>query len=200
MAQDIRELLKKHQPEKETGLSPGHEARFEAMLDRELGSSTSRRPGFYWMRIAAVAVVAFGLGYFGFQQLSADQAELGPAVVDAIDDRGNTTTPGLTLGDISPDLKKIEDFYTNGINVQLASLETDDENRELIDGYMLRLEELSKEYNTLNVELNEFGPTEATITALIDNLKLRLELLFRLKNKLQELKDTNNEQLNEIQA
>ena len=82
----------------------------------------------------------------------------------------------------------------------MASLETDDENRELIDGYMLRLEELSKEYNTLNVELNEFGPTEATITALIDNLKLRLELLFRLKNKLQELKDTNNEQLNEIQA
>jgi uncharacterized protein YeeX (DUF496 family) len=152
------------------------------------------------MRIAAVAVVAFGLGYFGFQQLSTDQADLGPAVVDSIDDTGNTTAPGLTLGDISPDLKKIEDFYTNGINVQLASLETDDENRELIDGYMLRLEELSKEYNTLNVELNEFGPTEATITALIDNLKLRLELLFRLKNKLEELKDTNNEQLNEIQA
>ena len=56
------------------------------------------------------------------------------------------------------------------------------------------------EYKLLNKELNEVGPTEATISALIDNLKLRLELLFKLKNKLKELKNLENEQFNNLEA
>jgi hypothetical protein len=35
---------------------------------------------------------------------------------------------------------------------------------------------------------------------LIDNLKFRLELLFKLKNKLKELKNINNEEFNSIQS
>ena len=64
---------------------------------------------------------------------------------------------------------------------------------------MQQLSELDKEYQRLTLDLNEAGPTEATITALIDNLQLRLELLFKLKNKLKELKNQNNEQINSIQ-
>ena len=63
---------------------------------------------------------------------------------------------------------------------------------------MARLAELDIEYNKLNNELNEVGPTEVTITALIENLQLRLELLFKLKNKLKELKNQNNEDYNII--
>jgi len=40
--------------------------------------------------------------------------------------------------------------------------------------------------------LNTYGPSEATIAALIDNLKIRLELLFKLKNKLKELNTEEN--------
>jgi len=52
----------------------------------------------------------------------------------------------------------------------------------------------------LNAELGRVGPTEATVTALIDNLKLRLDLLFKLKNKLKELKKQNNEEFKVIQT
>jgi len=110
-----------------------------------------------------------------------------------------TVSNKMTLGDISPDLKKVEDYYMAGINVQLASLQINNDNKDLIDGYMEQLDELDNEYAVLNDELNTIGPTEATITALIDNLKLRLELLFKLKNKLKELKNQNNEQINSIQ-
>lgn len=198
MGQDIRDLLKDYEPQR-TELSKGHEARFEARLETELGEK--KKPSFFWLKVAAVAVVFFTLGYFGFQQLSGGNqlkpiiAEVENPQTESQDDQNQ-----ITIGDISPDLKKIEDFYTNGINLQLASLEMDDENKELIEGYLKRLEELDAEYNTLNNELNKVGPTEATITALVDNLQLRLELLFRLKNKLKELKDTNNEQLIDMQA
>ena len=85
-----------------------------------------------------------------------------------------------------------------GINLQLASLKIAPENKELVDGYMSQLSILDKEYKKLNLELNKEGPTEATITALIDNLKLRLELLFKLKNKLNEFKTQENEKIDNI--
>ena len=59
---------------------------------------------------------------------------------------------------------------------------------------MERLAELDKEYAVLNKELNEFGPNDETISALIQNLQLRLQLLQRLKEKLNQLKSSENEQ------
>jgi hypothetical protein len=106
----------------------------------------------------------------------------------------------ITLGDLSPDLKKVEDYYMTGINVQLASLKFTEDNKALIEGYMRQLSELNDEYKNLNAELNTNGPSEATITAMIDNLKLRLELLFKLKNKLKELKNQKDEKINPIQT
>ncbi|MEZ4858783.1 MAG: hypothetical protein R2781_08230 [Flavobacteriaceae bacterium] len=138
------------------------------------------------------------MAYFGFQYVTK-----APTVSNEIVETNteiNTQTPTITIGSLSPDLKKVEDFYITGINQQLASLNRTPENEELVNGYLQRLEELNNAYNLLNKELNEVGPSEATITALIDNLQLRLELLFKLKNKLKELKSLENETISNIQA
>lgn len=201
MGQDIRDMLKDHTPE-QPKLLKGHEARFEKKLQQAFptgqldGQEKNNNSSFYWLKIAATVIIFLGAGYFAYQQW--DGVENTESVL--VDNKGvnETTTPQFTLGDLSPDLKKVEEFYTNGINVQLASLRTDNDNKELIDGYLKRIDELNKEYETLNKELNEVGPTEATISALIDNLKLRLELLFKLKNKLKELKQLENEQFSDI--
>ena len=203
MGQDIRDMMKGDTPE-QTKLSKGHEARFEKKLQQafptrlqdDLGNNNN--VSFYWLKIAAAIIIFLGAGYFAYQQWGG--VENSDAIL--VDNKGvdETTTSQFTLGDLSPDLKKVEEFYTNGINVQLASLENDPDNKELIDGYLKQINELNKEYELLNNELNEVGPTEATITALIDNLKLRLELLFKLKNKLKELKQLENEKFSDITA
>ncbi|MEZ4875121.1 MAG: hypothetical protein R2793_06660 [Flavobacteriaceae bacterium] len=196
MAQDIKELLKDYQPDTPK-LSKGHEARFEQKLETLFSEKKERKPLLFWMKIAAIIVVSLGLGYAGVQYFS-QKPNTGNDLVET----GNETTeePLITLGDLSPDLKKVEDFYVTGINVQLASLQKTPENEELVNGYLQRLEELNAAYKKLNTELNEVGPTEATITALIDNLQLRLELLFKLKNKLKELKNLANENTQNMQA
>ena len=51
------------------------------------------------------------------------------------------------------------------------------------------LKELNEEYDKLTEELNDNGPNEGTLDALIDNLKFRLNLVLRLKEKLQEFND-----------
>jgi prefoldin subunit 5 len=63
-----------------------------------------------------------------------------------------------------------------------------------MDSYMDRLAELNKEYQRLNQELNQMGPNDQTIGALINNLQLRLQLLQKLKTKLNQLKSSKNEQ------
>lgn len=196
MAQDIRKMLKEH-TEKSPKLSRDHEARFQTRL---VEAFPQKKPNtvFFWMKIAAVGILLLSMAFFGYQQLSND-GEVDTIIADTTENTEKNTNQ-FTLGDISPDLKKVEDFYMNGINVQLASLQVDDENKELIDGYLERLTELDAEYSNLNNEMNVKGPSEETVTALIDNLKFRLELLFKLKNKLKELKNLNNEEFSSIQS
>ena len=74
-----------------------------------------------------------------------------------------------SLGDVSPDLKKVEDYYLANINLELSKIELTPENKDMFDGYVQRLEDLKKEYNTLSIELTENGPNEQTINALIIN-------------------------------
>ncbi|MDC7995741.1 hypothetical protein [Altibacter sp. HG106] len=199
MAQDIRSLLKEDTSEPKK-LSKGHEARFEARLAAAFPEEKKKkRPAFLFMKIAAVGLVLLTLSIFGYRSLTNESTP--PTIVDTDNTSSETPlTPQITLGDLSPDLKKVEEFYTAGINVQLASLDTSNENKDLIDGYMRRLKDLDAEYTRLTQELNTLGPTEATINALIDNLKLRLELLFKLKNKLKELKETDDEKYINMEA
>lgn len=196
MAQDIRKMLQGHTDESPK-LSKDHEARFE---DRLAEAFPQEKPNtiFFYMKIAAVGILLLSIGFFGYQQLS-NQDGVDTIIADTTENTEKNANQ-FTLGDISPDLKKVEDFYMNGINVQLASLQIDDENKELIDGYLERLAELDTEYTKLNNEMNVNGPSEETVTALIDNLKFRLELLFKLKNKLKELKNLNNEEFSSIQS
>lgn len=201
MAQDLRDMMRNSEHEKPS-LSEGHDLRFakklaEAFPQQEVVSETKRNT-FYWLKIASIAIVFIAVSIFGYYSLSETNeitvADTTPPI------KTTEVAKQMTLGDISPDLKKIEDFYMTGINVQLSSLEITQDNKDVIDGYMEQLSELDKEYSLLNEELTTMGPSEATITALIDNLKLRLELLFKLKNKLKELKNQNNEQYNSIQT
>ena len=101
----------------------------------------------------------------------------------------------ITLGDLSPDLQKVENYYLASINMELSKLEVSTDNKELVDGYMEQLAELNREYDQLNKELNTFGPNDQTISALIKNLQLRLQLLQKLKEKLNQIKSSKNEQL-----
>ncbi|PKA82162.1 hypothetical protein ATE92_0287 [Ulvibacter sp. MAR_2010_11] len=203
MARDIRKMMQ--EPPKEFQKLPkGHEARFEARLNKVFSpgdrTAEKKRDTFFFLRVAAMIVVVLSAGYLGYQKLTEETTNALVETPVKPDENVNENVAQITLGDISPDLKKVEEFYLTGINVQMASLQTTDENKEIVTGYMQRLAELDAEYSRLNKELNEVGPTEASITALIDNLKLRLDLLFKLKNKLKELKNQNNEQLNSIEA
>lgn len=186
MAQDLREIFKKNKKE-EFRLKNGHEARFMELLDKELPQTKSS--SFFWLKIAASVLVIVSIGTFLFNMNSDDSIET------IIVDKGSVEENEISLGDLSPDLKKVENYYVANINIELSQLEVSVENKAMVDSFMDSLAELNEEYKKLNTELNEIGPNDQTISALIKNLQLRLQLLQKLKSELNELKSSKNEQI-----
>jgi hypothetical protein len=174
MAQDIREMFKDDTLSGEK-MPNNHEGRFLNKLDKALPISS--KSNFTWFYIAASVVVLFGLSfgaYNHFQSNNVGKTEIASADV----------VKTKTLGDVSPGLKKVEDYYLASINLELSKIKPTPETKDLFDGYLKQLSELNKEYEHLSAELNESGPSELTINALIDNLKFRLTLLYRLREQI----------------
>ena len=189
MSQDLRELFKEER-EKELTMPAGHEARFEKRLD--ISRRTGKSRSYLWIGLAASLIALLGLTLWLQNGTSTFTETPGEALVEQASDTV-TNTGGISLGDLSPDLEKLENYYTASINLELASLDISEDNRELANEFILRLGELNTEYQQLSEELNRIGPNEQTIGAMIKNLQYRLQLMLKLKEKLIELKSSKNE-------
>ena len=189
MQQDIRDKFKNYK-EKNVELSKNHSIKFEALLQQELHQNKPKKNYIKWLSVAASVMLLVSIGIQFYPNKTPE-----PIITKNDND---TTTKQITLGNISPEFNTIETYYTNSINLEISQLDLSDENKELVDSYLLKIAELTKEYKNLTQELNTKGVNDATIDALIRNLQLRLQLLQRLKKQLNEFKNLNTKQ-NELQ-
>lgn len=190
MGQDLREMFKRGNKAGKFQMSEGHENRFLERLEAELPKR--KKSSFYILKIAASILVLLSIGIVSYEVLTGEDT-IKTTVVEKNDP--SKEEKGISFGDLSPDLKKVEDYYVTNINLELSRLQVSEENKILVDSFMDRLADLNTEYERLNMELNDIGPNDQTITALIKNLQLRLQLLQKLKGKLSELKSSKNEQV-----
>lgn len=187
MGQDLRNMFQEGFSDENIKLKEGHQFRFMDKLNEELPVEKKKEKNFFWLKIAAMIIVGVGMGVLTFSFLT-NKSEKEILAESKLEQKETN----FTIGSLSPELNKIEKYYIANINLQLTTLKFSKENKDLMDGYMMRLDELDIAYKTLTIELNEHGPNEHTISALIENLKLRLKLLFELKNKLNEIKTIEN--------
>ena len=182
MQQDIRDLFDNHQDE-QTKLSENHAHKFESLLQKELHGEAAKKETISnsrWLSFAAsIAIfIVVAIRFFPKSTVEDDVVEANQ----------------ITLGKISPELNTIESYYVNSINLAISELELNDENKEVVDEYLLKIAELTKEYKSLTQELNTKGVNDVTIDALIRNLQLRLQLLQRLQKQLKKLNTINKKQ------
>ena len=187
MAQDLRKLFEEQREKKNYQMKKGHENRFFEKLESQMPQKTALNT-YFWLKIAASVVVLVSLASYFFINNTADSNSK-TAIVSTTDTHKSEKV--ISLGDLSPDLKKVENYYVANISLALAGLEVSDENKDIVDGYMEQLAALDEEYKRLNKELNEIGPNDQTIEALIQNLQLRLQLLKKLKEKLNPVSYTH---------
>ena len=190
MARDLRELFKDERERQGHSINKGHEVRFLERLENELPKK--RKPSYFMLKIAATILVLLSIGFYGYKQFN-NSDKVKTILVDK--DNETTDKKEISLGDLSPDLKKVENYYVANINLELSKLEVSENNKILVDSFMDQMVHLNTEYEELNIELNQMGPNDQTISALIQNLQLRLQLLQKLKKKLNELKTSKNEHI-----
>jgi hypothetical protein len=193
MGQDIKDLLKTEQLHIKKELTDGHEARFLDRLDKALPETEKqlKKRSFLLYQIAAAVVIIISLSGLAYQQLKQKPIVSNETVVK--NDTESSDEKVVSLGDISPDLKKIEDYYVANINYELTQVDVSEIGKQLFASYMEKLSLLNEEQKVLQQELNEIGPNQQTINAMIDNLQFRLKLLYQLKEKLNELKKSEND-------
>ena len=141
---------------------------------KELHQRQPKQKNYKWLSIAASIALLISIAI-----------HFTPKDIEPVDKKTDQT---IRLGSISPELNTIETYYTNSINLELSQLEITDENQEILDSYLVKIGELTTEYKTLTLELNTKGVNDETIDALISNLRLRLQLLQRLKKQLNKIK------------
>ncbi|MCF7560213.1 hypothetical protein L3X39_06140 [Sabulilitoribacter multivorans] len=190
MARDIRELFKDDKITHEK-MPENHQERFLNKLNEALPEAKGSK--YNWMQIAASVLVLLGLSFGAFKYFQPQTDGDLPTEVAS-----TNTVKTKTLGDISPGLKKVEDYYLASINLELSKMTYTPETKDLFDGYLTQLDALDKEYKRLSLDLTESGHSELTVNALIDNLKFRLNLLYRLREQLKELNTSDEEAIQSI--
>lgn len=207
MAQDIRKMFQEDKSLSPDKMEKGHQNRFEAKLNKALPQQKEeKRPGtqFMFLKIAAVLVVVLVIGFFFFT--SGGDMFSGDQIVDTEEQLQEEKEDGVPvkkeyqLSDVSPEFRKIENYYLASLNIELAKLDVNNNNRALVDSFMIQLAELDEEYKRLNAEISETGLNESSVEALIANLQLRLELLYKLKNKIKEINQSKNKDYENFQA
>ncbi len=192
MGRDIRELFKEDEPWTSDKLSKGHAKRFEAKLEKALPKQ-KKRNSYTFVKMGAIFIFIIGIGAFFLDREIPKNNNTPVVSTPEIEEKKNETpVREFQLSEVSPEFKKIENYYLAGINLEMAKLEVNPSNKALIDSFMSKMAELNNEYKRLNTEFNENGLNEQTIEAMVQNLQFRLDLLYKLKNKLKEIKHTKN--------
>jgi hypothetical protein len=189
MSRDLRKLCEEERIKQISPLREGHRERFLERLNREM--PRQKKPYRPILKSVASILILVSVGTLIWNLGKNNSANI--PITTGTDSTKESLKQSISLGDLSPDLKNVENYYVTNINLELAQLQVSKENRELVNSYMSHLSDLNDEYQKLNNELNQMGPNEQTITALIKNLQLRLQLLLKLKEKLNELKIDKNE-------
>lgn len=177
MLKDMRNIVEDFE-EKNVELSIEHQSKFQDKLNKELHS---KKRSFKWLYMAASIVLLFAVAIQHYP-------------TEIIEKPVKNRSAAITLGSLSPELKSIESYYKNTITYEISNLEVNDKNKEILDGYLAKIGELTSEYKSLTKELNTKGVNDEIINALINNLQLRLGLLQRLKKQLNDLKQLKTKQ------
>ncbi len=156
-----------------------HEDLFIERLYTEL--PVKKRNTFEIFKIAASILLFVALGTTSY------------LLINPINQDKKTIQSEFILSAISPELEEIEDFYITNINLTLLEVQDNKEGKSIFNRYMNRFSILKREYKKLVIEINEEGPNTRSINALINNLKMQLELLQTLKTEMIPLNNKEHE-------
>ncbi len=149
----------------------GHEERFHAKLKQQ---TKSNKVKVLWPSLSGVAAVLL----IGFLALGTSFNSL-------------SFQKETDLANVSPEMKKTQDFYSNLIQQELKSIEgkRTPETNKIINDALVQMQTLEKEYNKLKKDLLKSGKDKRVIFAMINNFQQRIDLLKQVLEQIQTINE-----------
>lgn len=145
----------------------GHFNRFKSKLAQKETKQPKWNPrSWAWIAIAASVALLFGVWFGGY-----------------------SSTQGLELADVSPQMEETQSFFVSTIRQEIENIniKRNDDNQQIIDDAFLQLNKLEENYKNLTVELDNSNKDKRIIYAMINNFQQRIEILQTLLQQLDEL-------------
>ena len=100
----------------------------------------------------------------------------------------------MDLANVSPEMAKTQDFFSNAITEELSKLEaeTSPEAQKLISDAMIQMKILENDYEKLKQNLSESGEDQRVIYAMITNFQNRIEVLQNVLLQIENVKQLKN--------
>ncbi|MCA1764047.1 MAG: hypothetical protein ABR574_13625 [Cryomorphaceae bacterium] len=149
----------------------GHEQRFLQRLERNSEQKENRGIGFWKIAAAVVVLVAVGLS----------------VLVPKFNGPEDVQYASMSLGDVSAEMAEVELYYKSELAEEYEKLNDLSKSDPEVAAHLSEIEELNKAYAELEEQLYESGNHDKVITAMIENFRLRLELLEKLEAKKGEI-------------
>lgn len=144
-------------------LPEGHEARF---LNKIESKTNQTQPKMYTGVAAAVAFIAVVISLAGFLQTSVYS--------------NSATVQTAQLGQVSPQLEEMELHFQRQLNdKRIEAVQIAQQNPDLA-GFLDELNQLEEAYKALEKALAENANNDRVIKAMIDNYRMRLEILEQM--------------------
>jgi len=156
----------------------GHLDRFNWKLERRLHSQATRRSIVPYLLKAAVVTLLITLSsLWTWDQFIRK-------------DKG-----GMTLGDVSPQYKEVENYYVHQVNMMEGELQnvdfgTNPEQKEMLQNEM---KSMDSTYVQLQKELKANPNDERIINAMIEHYQTKIEVLSYIVDQLKAIRNENNE-------
>lgn len=128
----------------------------------------------FWMKIAASVVLAVAMSWMVFSTIYLnDKAE-----------------QGYALRDISPELAETEFYYASQISEKLQIIYAS--NADVDDLVNENMALLDSAYNELKQDLRDNADNEEVISAMIQNYRIKLEILEKVLNEIRTIDNKQN--------
>lgn len=129
----------------------------------------------------AAAVVLLAAAFWNINQSNSDQ-------VADVSVSNQSEIELLSLSDVSSELAEVESYYVAEVNLKMDELKELDNSGE----YLAEVEMLREEFDELRKEMGRGADQEKIVQAMIQNYRLRLEILEEMLDELRSWKRTEN--------
>lgn len=153
----------------------GHLDRFLRKLDKE--EEIRKSPVITFWRVAAAVIILVTLSV--------------SVLLPRFNGPDDVQYGSMSLSDVSDDLAEVEMYYQSKLESEYEELNALSKSDPEVKSYLDELENLNNLYGELEGQLYASGSHEKVVIAMIENFRLRLEIIEKLEHK-NMLRKTDN--------